>query len=125
MLRPQQLVEVLSEVMFVFLGLLLVWVAITGAVYFDRQSGYWIALGAFLVYWGLRGWLGAGRYVRGWQHRVRGGSLVLVGAMMLAMAALPIAHATVLLGAAGGILVLRGVLNAALVLRARRDGPER
>jgi hypothetical protein len=122
MLRTQQLVEVLSEVMFVFLGLLLVWVALAGAVFFDRRSGYWIALGAFLVYWGLRAWLGAGRYVSRWQHRVRGGSLALVGAMMLGVAWAPFGYVPGLLGAAGAILVLRGILNAALLLRARQAG---
>jgi hypothetical protein len=122
MLRPQEFVEVLSETMFVFLGLLLVWVAISGAVFFDRRSGYWIALGAFLVYWGLRAWLGAGRYVSRWQHRVRGGSLALVGAMMLGIAWAPFEYVPALLGAAGAILVLRGVLNAVLLLRARSAG---
>jgi hypothetical protein len=122
MLRPPQLVQVFSEVLFVFLGLLLGWVALTGIILFDPRSGYWIALGAFLVYWGLRAWLGAGRYVAGWQHRVRGGSLLLVGVMMLVMAWAPLEYARLLLGTAGIILILRGALNAVLTLRARQAG---
>ncbi len=123
MLSPPKLLLVLIELVFVLLGLLLIWVAVTGRLFFDRRATMWIALGAFLIYWGLRAWLEASRGARAAPKgqetvsRVRGGSLVLVGVMMLGITTLPFAWVAPLLGAAGAILVLRAAVSMVLVLR--------
>jgi len=123
-LQPAKLFYLLSEMLFIFLGLLLVWVALGDWVRPEafertRRSFLWLGVAALLVYAGLRAWLGAGRYATRWEHRVRGGSLLLMGASMLAMSWLSFSYATPLLTAAGTILVARGVVTAALVARAR------
>jgi hypothetical protein len=117
MLTPAHLFRLLNELIFVLLGALLVWVAVTGRYFFDRRAPTWIGLGAFLVYWGLRAWTRAGRYASSGEHRVRGGSLALVGVMMFGIAWLPFRWVAPLLAAAGGILVVRGMLSALLVAR--------
>jgi len=122
MLAPAALFRLLSEVIFVLLGALLIWVAWSGRLLWDRRSAVWIGLGAFLVYWGLRAWRLArwekapGRTAAG---TVRGITLALVGALMLAIAWVPFNWIAPLLGAAGLALVVRGAASAVLVLRAR------
>jgi hypothetical protein len=118
MLSPAHLFRLLNELVFVLLGMLLLWVAATGRYFFNRRAPTWIALGAFLVYWGVRAWTRPGRYAGRGEQLVRGGSLALVGVMMLGIAWLPFGWVGPLLGAAGGILVVRGTVSAVLVARA-------
>ncbi len=120
MLSPANLFRVLNELVFILLGVLLVWVAVTGRFYFPRRGPAWIGLGAFLVYWGLRAWLRAGRSAPRGEAAVRGASLALVGAMMLAIALLPFRWSAPLLGAAGAILAVRGLVSTGLLARALR-----
>ncbi len=119
MLSPANLFRLLNELIFVLLGALLIWVAATGRYFFNRRAPAWIALGAFLVYWGLRARWRSGRGVWRRESVVRGSSLALVGAMMLGISWLPFHWSALLLGAAGGILAVRGLVSAALVARAR------
>lgn len=123
MLSPARLFLVLNELVFVSLGALLVWVALTGRYFFDRRAWTWIGLGAVLIYWGLRTVVKAGSrpLTVGRSDRatsgVRGASLALVGLMMLGIAWLPFAWVAPLLGGAGAILIARGMLSAVLALR--------
>jgi hypothetical protein len=120
MLDPANLFRLLNELVFLLLGPLLVWVAWTGRYFFNRRAPTWIGLGAFLIYWGLRAWWRASRPASRRElapAAVRGGSLALVGAMMLGIAWLPFAWVGPLLGAAGGILIVRGLVSAVLVAR--------
>ena len=118
MLSPAKLFRLMTEFVFVLLGVLLVWVATTGRYFFDRHAPAWIGLGAILIYWGLRaGWRTRQAGARG-DSLVRGASLALVGAIMLGMAWLPFSWVAPLLGVAGGILVLRGLVSALLVVRS-------
>jgi hypothetical protein len=117
MLSPAKLIRLGQELVFVLLGLLLIIVAALGRFLWDPESQIWIALGALLFVLGVRGWLRAGKYVTRWEHRVRGASLVLLGVCMLTITLAPYGWIAALLGAAGGVLVLRGVVMAVLVLR--------
>ncbi len=124
MLSPAKLFWLLNELIFVLLGLLLVWVAVTSRYLFlHRRSAAWIGLGVFLIYWGLRAWRRASRAPHGSSRGegiasgVRGASLALVGAMMLGVAWLPFSWVGPLLGAAGGILAVRGLVSAVLAAR--------
>ncbi len=118
MLRLAKLFRLLTESLFVLLGVLLVWVAMTGRYFFPRRAPAWIGLGTFLIYWGLRAGWRTGQTASPRESLVRGASLALVGAMMLGIAWLPFAWVAPLLGAAGAILVLRGLVTAVLVARS-------
>ena len=61
----------------------------------------------------------AGRYATRWEHRARGASLALLGIFMLAITLAPFTWGAALLGAAGGVLALRGVVMSVLVLRTQ------
>ena len=119
MQSPATLIRLGQELVFVLLGLFLIRLAAMGRLAWDRKSEMWIALGALLFVLGVRAWLRAGKYVTRWEHRVRGASLAMLGVCMLAITLSPIGWIAALLCTAGGMLVLRGVVMAALVLRAK------
>jgi hypothetical protein len=54
MLNPRQLTRLLVEMLLLLLGGLLALLAATGQYSIPERSPAWLALGAFLVYWGLR-----------------------------------------------------------------------
>jgi hypothetical protein len=113
--------DLFSEIVMVLLGLLLILLAATQ--HFRPPSGLalWIGLGAILVLWGGRGFKRANRFARAAAmiERVRGASLVLVGAAMLAMIRMPFSRVPAILVLIGAILALRGLACAAL---AAADG---
>ncbi len=115
MLSSVKLFRLLSDFLFVLLGLLLIWLGLTGRYFFPRRSPAWIGLAAFLVLWGARTWARAGQDAGRGANRVRGGSLLLVGAVMLGIAFLPFVWVGPLLSAAGVILILRGIASLAMV----------
>ncbi len=119
MLSPANVFRLLNELVFVLLGVLLVWIARTSRYSFNRRAPAWIGLGAFLVYWGLRAWWRGGRQASRGEAAtaVRGASLALVGGMMLGIAWVPFRWTAPLLGAAGAALMLRGLVSAVLVAR--------
>jgi hypothetical protein len=119
MQSPAKLFRLGQEVVFVLLGLLLIRVAAMGRFLWDRRSQLWIALGALLFVLGVRAWMRAGRYATRWEHRARGATLVLLGLCMLAITLAPFGWIAALLGAAGGVLALRGVVMTVLVLRTQ------
>jgi hypothetical protein len=119
MQSPATLIRLGQELVFVLLGLLLLRVAAMGRFLWDRKSGLWVALGALLFVLGVRAWLRAGKYVTRWEHRARGASLVLLGICMLTITLAPFGWIAALLCAAGGVVVLRGVVMAVLVLRTK------
>ncbi len=120
MLSPANVFRLLSELVFVLLGVLLVWVARTGRYSFNRRAPAWIGLGAFLVYWGLRAWWRGSRQASRGEAAagaVRGASLALVGGMMLGIVWVPFRWTAPLLGAVGAALMVRGLVSAVLVAR--------
>lgn len=112
-----------SEIVLVLLGGLLLFLGARGMFSVERRSVAWIGVGIFVIYWGVRSLLGAragaGRAITRWEEYVRGGSLLVVGAIMLGTVGLPPSYLGPLLGTAGAILVVRGLANAALALRPR------
>lgn len=119
MLSPPTLLRILTELVLVPLGGLLLWVGVSGRFWWDRRSPVWVGLGVILIYWGIRAVLRAGRYPTRWEHRVRGGSLSLLGLLMLGIAAVPFLWVQPLLICAGALVVLRGIFCAALVAGTR------
>ena len=121
MQNVNQLFRMMNEMVFVLVGALLVWVALAGRYLFNPRQSSWLILSAVLILWGLRTWRRA-RAVREprWRtaSQIGGGSLALVGLLLLSLAWAPLRLAGMLLGAAGCLLVLRGLATAAMMMRS-------
>jgi hypothetical protein len=120
MLRPANLFRMMTEMIFVLLGGLLVWIGLSRSFMFDPRRPAWLALGAVLVFWGVRAWAKTRRAMRTAERavvRVGGASLALVGLIMLGLQFVEFHWAGMVLAVAGGILVLRGLIGAVLSLR--------
>ena len=119
MLRPEQLIRVVIELIFVLLGGLVVWLGLTNQIFFDRRTSAWMILSIALILWGVYafarpapGWLRGERWTRGI-------SLVLLGVVMLAITRVPFLMIGKLFAVAGVILALRGLVGMGLILRPR------
>ena len=119
MLSPARLTQLLMEIVFLLLGALVIWLAANGRIYFDRHGVRWLVLSVALIAWGLLALAKPGQFWAKWQKWNRGGSLVLLGVVMLAISRVPFDWAVRLLAAAGVILVARGILGSLLILRQR------
>jgi hypothetical protein len=115
-----RLTDLFSEIVILALGLLLAIMALTGRFNLPAGLTLWLGLGIVLFFWGARAWMRLGRYARPAARAmqwVRGGSLVLAGAIMIAMAWMPFGAAPKMLALVGGILSIRGAIGAALAAR--------
>jgi hypothetical protein len=119
MLRPQQVLRITIELIFVLLGGLVIWLGLSGQIFFDRRKPAWLFLSAALVLWGLRALYKPGQWWSRWEHWTRGLSLTLLGVVMLAIARVPFLWVGRLLAVGGALLVLRGLLGSVLVFRPR------
>jgi hypothetical protein len=120
MLSPANLFRMMTEMIFVLLGGILAWVGLSGRFIFDPRKPAWLGLGAVLVYWGARAWMKTQRAARTAERtvvRVGGASLAIVGVMMLGLGFVQFRRVGTVLAIAGGILVFRGLVSAALSLR--------
>jgi len=108
--------RLLSELIVMLLGSLLILLAISGRVDLPRPAVF-VGLGAFVVYWGIRAAIKPEPGLRLRESRTRAASLALVGLSILAIPVLPVRFALVMLGIAGTVLVLRGLLSAVFSLR--------
>jgi hypothetical protein len=88
-LSPAYLFPLLNELVFVLLGALLVFIALSRRFSLPRHSIAWMGLGVILIYWGLRIWIRSMRAQPRWPSGVRAASLALVGAIVLGIAFLP------------------------------------
>jgi len=119
MLSPARLTQLLTEFIFLLLGALVMWLAANGRIYFDRHGTGWLILSVGLIAWGLLALAKPGQFWARWQKWNRGGSLVLLGVVMLALSRVPFDWVVKLLAVAGLILVVRGILGSLLILRQR------
>lgn len=117
MLSPARLTQLLTEFVFLLLGALVMWLAASGRIYFDRRGAGWLALSVALIAWGLLALAKPGQFWAKWQKWNRGGSLVLLGVVMLSISRVPFDWAVKLLAVAGLILIARGILGSFLILR--------
>ena len=119
MLTTDRLLRVVIELMFVLLGVLVVWLGVTGRIYVDRGTAPWMILSVALILWGVYAFYRPGRaWLRG-ERWTRGLSLILLGVLMLAIARAPFLWVGKLFALAGLVLVLRGLVGSVLVLRPR------
>lgn len=112
------LLRMISEFIMLLLGALLILLAVSRTLAFPSRPAVWIALGVLLIYWGVRAWarpdLPALRRIA----TIRGSSLVIVGLVIMQVPLLPVRYEAVLLGFAGTVLVIRGILGGILFARA-------
>jgi phage gp37-like protein len=119
MLRPEQLIRVLIELIFVLLGVLVMWLGLTNQISVDPRTSTWMILSVALIVWGAYAFA---RPARAWQRGerwTRGVSLVLLGLVMLAITRASFGMVGKLFVAAGVILALRGIVGMGLVLKPR------
>ena len=119
MLTPQRLLRLIIEVIFLLLGFLVVWLALTGRILVERQKPSWLILGTALILWGLRALYGPNKWWARWENWTRGLSLTLLGGLMIAISRVPFLWVGPLLITAGVLMGLRGIIGAVLVFRPR------
>jgi hypothetical protein len=119
MFSPQNLQRVVIEAIFILLGGLIVWLGLTGQIFFNRRNVPWLVLSVALILWGLRAIYKPGKWWSRWEDWTRGLSLTLVGIVMLVISRAPFLWVGRLFALAGLLLVLRGLIGSFLVLRPR------
>lgn len=104
-----QLFRLISDFIFLLLGGFLILLAVARPIMLPTRPMALVLLGVFLMYWGVRAWMkpepGAARQ----QTIARAVSLLLVGFLVGIIPIVPLRESATLLGAAGGVLVLRGL----------------
>lgn len=105
------------EVIFVLLGGLMVWLALTGRITVERHKPSWFILSAALIIWGLRALYGPTKWWARWENWTRGLSLVLLGVVMLVITQAPFLWIGPLLAIAGIVMCVRGIIGASLAFR--------
>jgi hypothetical protein len=119
MFKPDRFLQLITELVFVLLGGLIVWLGLSNHIFFDRSSLGWLVLSAAVILWGLRALYQPGRWWARWQIWTRGLSLIFVGVVMQAIARASILWVGKLLVLAGIVLALRGLVGAGLLLKPR------
>jgi hypothetical protein len=111
------LFRLLSEFIVLLLGGLLILISLTRTVGLPAYPAALVIVGVVLIYWGIRALMRQGPASDRWSTRIRAGSLVLVGTLVLGIRILPLQDAAVLLAWAGAVLVVRGIAGVALLVR--------
>jgi hypothetical protein len=117
MLNSANLFRLVSEFIVLLLGAFLLLIAATGRAGIPTRPAALVGLGVLFLYWGARAWMRPEPKTSRTQRAIRAGSLALVGVLVAAIPFLPLRDANLLVGIAGGVLVLRGLLGGALSLR--------
>jgi hypothetical protein len=119
MLTPQRMLRIVIELIFVLLGGLVVWLGLSGQIFFDRRRLTWLILSGALILWGLRALYNPGRWWSKWEDWTRGLSLTLLGVVMLVISRAPFLWVGKLVAVGGLLLMLRGLIGSFLILRPR------
>jgi hypothetical protein len=122
MLSPGRVLRLTIEVVFVLLGVLLVWLGRAGRISgpsLYRRSTLWLILSVALILWGLRVLYKPGQWWARWENGTRGLSLALLGILMLVISRVPFVWVGPMLAAGGVVLALRGVIGSVLIFRQR------
>ena len=118
-LTPDKSLRLSIEVIFILLGGLVIWLGLTGHIFFDRHRIGWLLLSVALIVWGARALYQPGKFWSRWENTTRGLSLLLLGAVMVAISRVPFAWVGPLLAAGGVLLLLRGLAGSVLVFRPK------
>jgi hypothetical protein len=117
MLSPARLSQLLVEFVFLLLGALVIWLGLSGRIYFDRRSVPWLVISVGIAVWGLMALAKPGQLWARGQKWNRGASLLLLGVIMLVITRVPFLWVGRLLALAGFILLIRGALGCLLILK--------
>jgi hypothetical protein len=118
MQTPASLFRLLNEFIMLLLGALLILLAASNRIGLPSRPALWYALGAVLIFWGLRTGMRLVSKAANEHAAIRGGSLILVGLIILGVPLVSLRYEALLLALAGGVLVLRGLLGSVLLARA-------
>ncbi len=114
---PLNLFRLLNEFIVLLLGALLALMAATHTMVLPSHPALLIVLGFVFVFWAARAWARPvpkeGQMMTG----VRAGSLGIVGILLVAIPLLSLGRANLLLGIAGAVLVVRGIVGGLLSFR--------
>jgi hypothetical protein len=119
MLAPERLLRMVIEIIFVLLGLLVVWLGLTNHIFFDRHKLSWLILSVALILWGVRGvYSKPGGQPPLPEDYTRAVSLTLLGVVLLAISRVPFSWVGPLLAFAGLLLAGRGITGTVILLRS-------
>lgn len=124
MFTPQRLLRIVIELLFVLLGGLIIWLGLSGQIFFDRRKPSWLILSAALILWGLRALYRPAQSSSQLERWTRGLSLILLGIVMLAMSRVPFQWVGPLVAIGGLVLGTRGLVSLALILRPHAYQPK-
>lgn len=124
MFTPQRLLRIVIELLFVLLGGLVIWLGLSGQIFFDRRKPSWLILSAALILWGLRALYRPAQSSSQVERWTRGLSLILLGIVMLAMSRVPFPWVGPLVAMGGLVLGTRGLVSLALILRPHAYQPK-
>jgi hypothetical protein len=116
MLAPAKLLGIFSEFVVLLLGALLFMIGASGNYGLTSKPTALVVVGIALIYLGVRSSMRRTPKTNRSLIHVRSSSLVMVGLTVLTIPIFP-REAGILLGLAGGVLVIRGILGAILFLR--------
>jgi len=119
MLSPTRLIELMVEVVFLLLGTLVIWLELNGRISVERHGVAWLVISVVIVAWGLLVLARPGDWKARWQKWNRGGSLLLLGIIMLVIMRAPFLWVGKLLAVAGVVMLIRGLLGSFLILKPR------
>lgn len=124
MFTPQRLLRMVIELLFVLLGGMVIWLGLSGQIFFDRRKPSWLILSAALILWGLRALYRPAQSSSQLERWTRGLSLILLGIVMLAMSRVPFQWLGPLVAIGGLVLGTRGLVSLALILRPHSYQPK-
>lgn len=119
MLTPARVTQITVELIFVLLGVLVIWLGLHGRINFNPRGIPWLAISIGVIGWGALALAKPGPWWMRWQRRNRGGSMVLLGLLMLGIERVPFSWVGRFLAICGIVLILRGVFGSVLILRQR------
>ena len=114
MLLPLRL---LIESIVAILGGFILWLALVSHKFPDRHSQTWLVVAVVLMIWGVFTIFRARGLRTFWVDRVGGFSFLIVGGLMLVISRVSFNLVMPLFAAAGGVLMLRGLVGSVLVSR--------
>jgi hypothetical protein len=117
MQAPANLFRLLNEFIVLLLGALLILIAVTHTMGVPSRPSVLMILGVVFILWAARGWAQPAPKDTAILAGVRAGSLAIVGVLLVAIPLLSLGRAGLLLGIAGAVLVVRGIIGGVLSIR--------
>ncbi|MGB7731814.1 MAG: hypothetical protein WBL50_27610 [Candidatus Acidiferrum sp.] len=119
MFSPARLTQFTVELIFVLLGVLVVWLGLHQQINFNPHSVSWMAVSIGVIGWGAVALAKPGLWKERWQKWNQGGSMILLGLLMLSIGRVPFGWVGKFLAICGLVLIVRGVAGSLLILRQR------